>query len=408
MRLLLVDDEVLAANALRQAFPWAQKHILEVFTAYSANQARNVLTQQAVDILLCDIEMPQESGLELVHWTRAKSPHTVCILLTCHADFFYAAQAIRDGVSDYLLKPVDFGELGRALEKAEASIRQRQQEEKRLQSETYWNANKNLVEERFWYDLLTGAYGEDDYRYIERSAQSRAADFHAGLPYLPVLLHADNDCQKMERGLFSYALGNMAAELVLEGRSTIPMVTLTEDCFVLLFPEGNPAGVAAPCRRLAQGCLQHLQVPLTVHAGVPCAVEKLPQLVRSLYRKTADQRPQLTDALPEESAVQKVQKWIRGHLGDELTRETLASAVFLNPDYLGRLFKKETGCSVNDYVVRARIEEAKRLLLQTSASIGEIAAQIGYSNFSYFSKLFKQEVGCSPNEYRIRKGRAFS
>lgn len=406
MRLLLVDDEVIAASALQKTFDWAQWQIDEVLTAHSAGQARQVLAAQPVDILLCDIEMPQESGLDLVRWMQADYPQIVCILLTCHADFSYAAQAIRDGVSDYLLKPVDFEELGRALEKAVKTIQKRRQEEERRQIENHWNANKGLVEERFWHDLLTGAYGKNDYRYIERDAHLRAADFHPEVPYLPILLHTLPGSKQMGRNLFTYALGNMAAELVLGNRSRIPMVALTDDCFVLLLPGGRAAEVEAPCRELAQACMQHLHAPLYVFGGNPCAVEKLPTAVRSLYQEAAKRLPEAEPSLPEESAVQKVQKFIRAHLGDNLTRETLASAVFLNPDYLGRLFKRETGCSLNDYIVQERIEEAKRLLAQTPCSIGEIAIQIGYSNFSYFSKLFKNEVGCSPNEYRTRRAAA--
>ena len=401
MRLLLVDDEVIAANALRHAFDWGRWGISEVCIAHSAIQARNILAEQKIDILLCDIEMPQESGLDLVRWMHKEYADVVCILLTCHADFSYAAQAIRNGVSDYLLKPVDFAELGAALEKANATIQKRQNEKDRQQSAFQWDVNKGLVEERFWRDLLTGAYGKNDYRYIERDARLRAADFHLDTPYFPILLYALPGRQTMERALFTYALGNIASELVLEGRSKIPMIALTNECFVLLLSNWETTGVEKACRKLAQASNEHLHTPLCVLGGAPCPVEKLPNAVRALYQEAVKRLPQV-QSFPEESVVQKVQNYIQNHLGEDLTRETLANTVFLNPDYLGRLFKKETGCSLNDYIIQERIREAKRLLSQTPCSIGKIAAQIGYSNFSYFSKLFKNEVGCSPNEYRAR------
>ncbi|MNW10759.1 Arabinose operon regulatory protein [compost metagenome] len=78
----------------------------------------------------------------------------------------------------------------------------------------------------------------------------------------------------------------------------------------------------------------------------------------------------------------------------------MAEIVYLNPDYLARLFKRETGISLGSYVIQVRIAAARHLLETTSLSVYTIASKTGYSNYSYFSKLFKQEVGLSPNEYK--------
>ena len=68
--------------------------------------------------------------------------------------------------------------------------------------------------------------------------------------------------------------------------------------------------------------------------------------------------------------------------------------------YLGKLFKEQTGEFFNDYLLRIRIEEAKRLLLENRLRMGEIASAVGFSNQSYFNRMFRKSCGVSPAEYR--------
>ena len=115
---MIVDDEPIAVEALKSGINWSQIQISEVLSAGSVEAAKDILEKNEVDVLLCDIEMPGADGLELIEWLRAKTPDTVCILLTCHSEFTYAKQAVALGVFDYLLKPVDYEELTEILKKA--------------------------------------------------------------------------------------------------------------------------------------------------------------------------------------------------------------------------------------------------------------------------------------------------
>lgn len=102
-----------------------------------------------------------------------------------------------------------------------------------------------------------------------------------------------------------------------------------------------------------------------------------------------------------EKNVEKVKTYIETHFKEEMTRESLASEVFMNPDYLSKLFKKNTGSSLMDYVTKVRIERAKELLERTVLPISEIAIETGYSNTAYFTKMFKKYTnGVTPREYR--------
>lgn len=102
----------------------------------------------------------------------------------------------------------------------------------------------------------------------------------------------------------------------------------------------------------------------------------------------------------EWSVVDRVKYYIDENLDQELFRESLAELVYLNPDYLARLFKKETRESLCNYIANRRIEKAKEYLEKTSDPVNTVAARVGYDNFSYFSKVFKDSVGVTPKDYR--------
>jgi len=99
---------------------------------------------------------------------------------------------------------------------------------------------------------------------------------------------------------------------------------------------------------------------------------------------------------------------IEERLGDEtLTLGRLAGEVFfMNADYLGRLFRKETGERFSNYLLAARIERAKRLIAETGPAqlrIGAIAEAVGFGNNpQYFSQVFKKHTGFTPTEYKRR------
>jgi len=97
---------------------------------------------------------------------------------------------------------------------------------------------------------------------------------------------------------------------------------------------------------------------------------------------------------------------VQERLGDEtLTLGKLASEVFfMNADYLGRLFRKETGERFSNYLLAARIERAKQLIAAAGPSplrIGAIAEAVGFGNNpQYFSQVFKKHTGLTPTEFK--------
>lgn len=98
--------------------------------------------------------------------------------------------------------------------------------------------------------------------------------------------------------------------------------------------------------------------------------------------------------------IRKVITAINSDLTEDLTLNTQAKALNVNPSYLSTLFKKETGSTLTDYVNHKRIEHAILLLNSTDMQIQTIALYCGIPDVNYFTKTFKKIVGKTPKEYR--------
>lgn len=127
------------------------------------------------------------------------------------------------------------------------------------------------------------------------------------------------------------------------------------------------------------------------------------------YSAYEQYRGELESQQPDETALSPVHRamdYIRRNLDRDLSRTDIAEAIYLNPEYLSRLFKRETGSSLSDYIATEKMRAAQSLLGDTNIPVSIIATKVGYSNFSYFSQVFKKYTGLSPLEYRSAKRRS--
>jgi two-component system response regulator YesN len=111
MVVLVVDDQINIVNGICVGVDWNRIGVTKVLKAYNTFEAKEILKSHIVDIMLSDIEMPVESGLDLFRWVQQKQMKTECIFLTAHADFSYAKEAIKLGGFDYILQPAKYEDI---------------------------------------------------------------------------------------------------------------------------------------------------------------------------------------------------------------------------------------------------------------------------------------------------------
>lgn len=119
------------------------------------------------------------------------------------------------------------------------------------------------------------------------------------------------------------------------------------------------------------------------------------QILEHMTREWGEEPGRPIQDLAEQAAT-----YLRTHFRANVTYEMLSAHLRYHPVHIARSMKRVFGCTPQSYLQRYRVDQAKKLLLSTSLSIGAIAEEVGYSHFSYFSKQFAQETGMTPRAYR--------
>jgi len=122
LKLLLVDDEVLILEGLEKILLQASIPIAEIKTALDAFEALEVLATFTPHVVITDLNMPEQDGLEFIQNARRISSCSRFIILTGYDEFEYARQAVRVGALDYLLKPINDQEIITRLQSIAAEL----------------------------------------------------------------------------------------------------------------------------------------------------------------------------------------------------------------------------------------------------------------------------------------------
>ena len=141
---LIVDDEKIEREGLKYLLS-REEGERTVFEAANGKQALQVLRSEDIQLLLTDIKMPHMTGLELSKKAKEENPNLQIIIFS---DFTFAQEAIRYGVTEYILKPVNPDDFHKVLERAESEISKRRKKESREIKE------KNFLQQYFLQSYL--------------------------------------------------------------------------------------------------------------------------------------------------------------------------------------------------------------------------------------------------------------
>ena len=125
-RVAIIDDEPIIVEGLSKIIPWEKWDCEVVLTANDGKEGLEKLCKEKPDILFSDIRMPEIDGLAMIAGLRSEFPDTEVTILTGFRDFDYAREAIRLGVTRFLLKPSKIEEIEEAVEAMHAKIKRRE------------------------------------------------------------------------------------------------------------------------------------------------------------------------------------------------------------------------------------------------------------------------------------------
>lgn len=123
-KLMIVEDEPLIRAGLLKYFDWNELGVDRIVEAANGSQGVSVALQERPDLIISDIRMPEMNGLEMIAILRNELPDCIYVILSGHEDFAYAQQAIRLGVSEYLLKPLQLEESSEVMRECFRKVEQ--------------------------------------------------------------------------------------------------------------------------------------------------------------------------------------------------------------------------------------------------------------------------------------------
>ncbi|WP_317967100.1 helix-turn-helix domain-containing protein [Paenibacillus sp. CCS19] len=156
--------------------------------------------------------------------------------------------------------------------------------------------------------------------------------------------------------------------------------------------EGNPGEAADWLRQLLSGSDCSHQLIWTGDS-----LKKV--CMQAVDRLSMSELPARTAGTPISKAVD----YLKDRFREKIRLQEVADRFHLSAAYFGQQFKRETGYGFHDYILRLRIEEARRLLRRTDMLVSDIAASLGYHDTDYFSEKFKAVTGELPSSYKNKR-----
>ena len=132
------------------------------------------------------------------------------------------------------------------------------------------------------------------------------------------------------------------------------------------------------------------------------AMQNIEAVERWFAEKTDICMDEISSSIGKErkTQIELARDFVRKHYQEYLTLEIVAQSVHLNPSYLSRRFKEESGQNFIDYVLDYRLKKARELLTEGVYKANEVCKMVGFNDERYFYKVFKKRIGLTPSEYR--------
>lgn len=363
IKVFLVEDEAIIRRGIKNNVEWEKNGFEFVGEAGDGEYAYPQILKSEPDILVTDIKMPFMDGLELSRLVKKALPHTKIIILSGYNEFDYAKEAIKIGISDYLLKPITAVNLTETLKKVGETIKEEREKTKLLEryfvsyekynefldKTDYSGVNRKLIEDF----LKLGSVGEQEDFVEEYFAAVGENNYKSFLLRQYMIMDIFFCIQEFLKEI------NVKAEETDAGLNDIKFIP-----------------------------------------KVVSTVEMSKDYLKSLFYNALTERDKVSNDRYG-TLIDEAKRYIAENFGsNEFSLNVIASHIGVSPSYFSSIFKQETGQSFIEYLTKVRIDKACELLKCTTLRTSEIGERVGYNDPHYFSATFKKITGMSPKEYK--------
>lgn len=472
-KLLIVEDEKKSREGLKNLLSENIPKI-EIETAVNGVEGYEKAIYFQPDIIISDIQMPKNNGLEMIRKLRKQKYEGIIYLLTGFAEFEYAQKALQYSVSDYILKPIIPAQIISKIKDSIVEIEKIKHinysantEKLILLSEDDEILLHKQLSKKNYTDCFYAIIYMEDQKHLPEAVQdelSQISNLHMiVLPdkhYSGIVVGFENNTvhhstiaklvliiQKYDyltciynikkfaqiQNLFQefellqesiyWSITYNSRFFIFENRMTEKNQEYIEDSFYnrelkrLYFSEEYEK-----CQKFILKRLKSMQTnmvhPKHILITVTFSIMKtsseqqyLETLNKISSAKTEHELvTMITDyflSLQKEIKNANFSKLVQSAVNEiyelyhsQISLNFIADKLAITPQYLSKIFMKETGKTFIDFLTLYRIEKAKELLNETNTKINVICTKVGYPDAKYFCTLFKKYVGISPEQYR--------
>jgi two-component system, response regulator YesN len=356
---MIVDDMEIMRKQIKRLPIWGESsEFCITVEAEDGQDALFKLQRQNVDLVITDIKMPRINGIELLKEVNENCLASCVVFLSEHSEFTFAREAIQYGIFDYLVKPVNPEELEDLLKKVKKNI-----EEKRKSQNQVKKLEEKLMEKIEIY------YPSNHINSIIKYV------FEGNIKVIEIVSIMVEDTFAALEG------DSMKTALVLQkAYIEIWEAIKTRHNWIEQFVDMD----------------YYNEIFLTQYNNIDLMKKELIEVIESIIalrnRFILHSKKSLLIEEICEFSVRNVEK--------KISLVKISDALFVTKNYIGDVFKKETGMTVGEYITKIKLERAKQLVAKSSLKSYEIAERLGYSDVEYFGKLFKKYTGVSPIEFK--------
>ncbi|PLT44210.1 DNA-binding response regulator, AraC family [Paenibacillus pasadenensis] len=426
-RLLIVDDEKEIREGLA-GWDWERLGIEPAGVCAHGLEALQAIAEQPVDIVLTDIRMPFMDGLALMQALSYQYPFIKVIILSGYNDFDYAQEAIRNGASDYLLKPVVFDDMRRAFARLVGRLDEQKQHEWRVEVlKRKAGQLSKVLRKSFLQRLFEGRVDRDllEQDGAEGEVLLDGDDFSAALLRMDRFARPDASVSDKDRKLLSFALDNILDDiwdsqgcgyhwlepstgnvaLLAKGDREQELMGLPEQLqrymglFRSTFSLAHGPRTSDPLR--LDESIAEARRALETFASPGAYIGNSGKWLPSREASDSGSDAPSTESEGDSSLLLEAKRYIMEHYNRSLTLKEVADHVYVSVGHLSSLFKQRNETFLK-YLTSIRMDKAKQLMMDNSYKIYEIVELVGYNDPAYFSELFKRNTGKTPSEYRSR------
>ncbi len=409
-RILLADDEPIILSGLQSMLNWEEHDCTIAGTARNGEQAWEFIGQYRPDIVICDINMPILTGLELICRCTELFPEIIFLMLTNHENFDMAREALRCHAADYLLKiDLDEEKLAASVARAIDECMKRGRLSRGREADGYEEVSPADLIGKYVKNLLTPGDGDVELALAgleKRGAASRCAVAELILDPSHIPNIAVFNAKERER-LFSFHY-KLAEDVARKLFCNVGYVLVSGGSGALLYL-WNLDSLELLSRFQAKlsstlGELSQMQISLLVTELV--SGKRLTELqgqlaaLRSEFTISPRSMIQYSQFIVRTDYVEAAKRYVESHILERVTVQDVATAIGITPNYLSSLFKRQLRQNFIDYVNATKVKHACMLLRGGQHLVYEISHMLGYDNAYYFTKVFKRYMGVTPTEYQ--------